>query len=71
MLNARYCLQLERQSEAINIDHVVTNINEEYRLVLPNSFAALINDISYAYDYFKNQQVEEVSRAGYWKFRVL
>lgn len=68
---ARYCLQLEGQSGAINISHVVKNINDEYRLVPQNALSALINDISYAYNYLKNQQVEEMSRAGYWKFKAL
>ncbi|MDI5833995.1 hypothetical protein [Shewanella xiamenensis] len=68
---ARYCLQLEGQSGAINIPHVVTNINDEYRLVPQDALSALINDISYAYDYLKNQQVQEMSRAGYWKFKAL
>jgi hypothetical protein len=68
---ARYCIQLEGQSGAISIAHVVTNINEEYRLVPQNALNALINDISYAYKYLKNQQVEEMSRAGYWKFKAL
>lgn len=68
---ARYCRQLEIQSGAIDIAHVVVNINEEYRLVPQNSLTALINDISYAYDYLKNQQLEEMSRAGYWKFKAL
>ena len=68
---ARYCLQLEGQSGAINIQHVVTNINDEYRLVPNDALSALVNDISYAYTYLKNQQLEEMSRAGYWKFKAL
>lgn len=68
---ARYCLQLEGQSGAINIRHVVTNINDEYHLVPQDALSALINDISYACDYLKNQQVQEMSRAGYWKFKAL
>lgn len=68
---ARYCLQLEGQSGAINITHVVTNINDEYRLVSQDALSALINDISYAYNYLKNQQLQEMSRAGYWKFKAL
>lgn len=68
---ARYCLQLEVQSGAIDIAHVVKNINDEYRLVPEQSLDALKNDISYAYTYLKNQQLEEMSRAGYWKFKAL
>ncbi|WJJ93290.1 hypothetical protein [Neopusillimonas aromaticivorans] len=68
---ARYCLQLEGQSGAIDIVHVVKNINDEYRLVPEKALDALINDISYAYAYLKNQQLEEMSRAGYWKFKAL
>ncbi len=68
---ARYCLQLEGQSGAIDIAHVVKNINDEYRLVPEQSLDALKNDISYAYTYLKNQQLEEMSRAGYWKFKAL
>ena len=68
---ARYCLQLERLSGAIDIAHAVTNINDEYRLVPQDALSALINDISFAHSYLKNQQVEEMSRAGYWKFRAL
>lgn len=68
---ARYCLQLEGQSGAINIPHVVTSINNEYRLVPQGALSELINDISYAYNYLKNQQIQEMSRAGYWKFKAL
>lgn len=68
---AQYCLQLEQQSGAINIAHVVTNINDEYRLVPQDALNALINDISYAFAYVKNQQVDSMSRAGYWKFKAL
>ena len=68
---ARYCLQLESQSGAINVAHVVTKINDEYRLVPAQSLNALVNDVSYAHTYLKNQQLEEISRAGYWKFKAL
>lgn len=68
---ARYCLQLEEQSGAIDIAHVVKNINDEYRLVPEHALSALENDISHAYTYLKNQQLEEMSRAGYWKFKAL
>ena len=68
---ARYCLQLNEQSGAINIPHVVKNINDEYRLVPEQALSALINDILYAYTYLYNQQLEEMSRAGYWKFKAL
>ena len=68
---ARYCLQLESQSGAINIAHVVTKINDEYRLVPQAALGALINDISFAHTYLSNQQLDEMSRAGYWKFKAL
>lgn len=67
----RYCLQLEGQSGAIDISHIVTNINDEYRLVPEEALGALINDISHAYTYLKNQKLQEMSRAGYWKFKAL
>lgn len=68
---ARYCLQLEAQSGAINIAHVVKNINDEYRLVPEQALGALTSDISFACNYLKNQQLQEMSRAGYWKFKAL
>lgn len=68
---ARYCLNLEGQSGAINIAHVVSNINDEYRLVRPAELNNLINDIENAFYYLKNQSVDSISRAGYWKFRAL
>lgn len=68
---ARYCLQLEEQSGAIVIAHVVKNINDQYRLVPEQALGALTNDISLAYNYVKNQQLKEMSRAGYWKFKAL
>jgi hypothetical protein len=68
---ARYCLNLEKQSGAINIAHIVTNINYEYRIVPTNSLNSLINDITYAHHYLKNQKTREMSRAGYWKFKAL
>lgn len=67
----RYCLQLEGQSGAINIAYVVQQLNEEYRLVPAASLPALVNDVTYACAYLKNQQLQEMSRAGYWKFRAL
>ena len=68
---ARYCLNLELQSGAINISHVIANINDEYHIVPSNALNALINDIENAYNYLKNQQTTEISRAGYWKFKAL
>lgn len=68
---ARYCLQLEQQSGLIDISHVVTNINDAYNLVHRDLLPALINDVSLAFLYVKNQQVVEMSRAGYWKFKAL
>jgi len=68
---ARYCLNLEEQSGVINIAYVVTSLNDEYRIVPSNMLNALINDIGNAYNYLKNQQTVEISRAGYWKFKAL
>ena len=68
---ARYCLNLEGQSGAIDVAHVVTNINNDYRLVPQDSLAGLISDIQNAYSYLKNQKTSEISRAGYWKFKAL
>lgn len=68
---ARYCLNLEGQSGAINIAHVVTHINDEYHIVPSSALNALINDIENAHNYLKNQQTTEISRAGYWKFKAL
>lgn len=67
---ARYCVELEKQSGAINIEYVISQINDEYRLVPSEQLAALINDIGYACQYLKNQQLEQMSRAGYWKFKA-
>lgn len=68
---ARYCLNLEEQSGAINIAHVVTNINNEHRIVPINYLNLLINDITNAHYYLKNQKTRKMSRAGYWKFKAL
>lgn len=68
---ARYCLQLEGQSGSIDIAYAVKVINDEYRLVPEHALAKLASDISYAFGYLKNQQLGEMSRAGYWKFKAL
>lgn len=71
MVVARYCLNLARQSGSIDIGFVVTNINKEYRLVTKDALNALIHDVTNAYNYLSNQQSSEMSRAGYWKFKML
>lgn len=66
---ARYCLDLENQSGVINIDYVVTQLNSKYKLVPLNELKGLTQDIHNAFYYLKNQQISEISRAGYWKFK--
>ncbi|ELB2090436.1 hypothetical protein ACLINR_004561 [Vibrio parahaemolyticus] len=68
---ARYCLHLEEQSGAIDLLHVIRNLNEEYKFVPKDQVCAFTNDISNALCYIKNQQTTEMSRAGYWKFKAL
>jgi hypothetical protein len=46
-------------------------INDEYCLVPEQALGALTIDISLACNYLKNQQLQEMSRAGYWKFKAL
>lgn len=67
---ARYCLDLEGQSGAINIAYAVKQINDQYRLVDQEHLPTLTADIQNAYHYLKNQQLESMSRAGYWKFKA-
>lgn len=66
---ARYCLDLENQSGAINIAYVVEQLNSNYKLVPSNEINGLTQDIDNAFYYLKNQQISEMSRAGYWKFK--
>lgn len=67
---ARYCLDLEDQSGAINIAYIVKQLNNKYKLVPSDEIESLTQDISNAFYYVKNQQVQEISRAGYWKFQA-
>jgi hypothetical protein len=67
---ARYCVQLKELSGSINIEYVVTDINNKYKLVAPNQLSILVNDIAHAFQFIENQKIEEISRAGYWKFKA-
>jgi hypothetical protein len=67
---ARYCLDLENQSGAINIVYVVQQLNNKYKLVPSDELENLTKDIINAFHYVKNQHVQEISRAGYWKFQA-
>ena len=67
---ARYCLKLKDITGVIDIEYIVTTLNTEYRLVADNFLSSLIFDIRNAFTYLESQQLTEMSRAGYWKFKA-
>jgi len=67
---ANYCSELENEAGAVNVGHVVTNLNERFKIVPKEENAALVNDISKIYECFNSQQVESIDRGSYWKWKA-
>ena len=71
MYIANYCIALEQQAGGVNVAHVVSNINAEFRLVSESETAALVNDVNHFYHCLVNQQVDAIDRGGYWKWKAM
>lgn len=71
MYIANYCAALYDQAGSINIYHVISRINEEFKLVPQNEIELLATDIQYFYDCIQNQQVTSIDRGSYWKWRAM
>jgi len=68
---ANYCCALEQQAGRVDIRHVVSNINNEFRLVPGNETERLIGDVSHFYTCLTSQQVTAIDRGSYWKWKVM
>ncbi|VVM55336.1 hypothetical protein PS684_00137 [Pseudomonas fluorescens] len=68
---ANYCLALKNEAGAVDVVHVVVGINDRFKLVNTADALALANDVNHFYLALLNQQVEEISRGGYWKFKAI
>lgn len=67
---AGYLIALESQSGLIDIPHALSNLNREFKLVEPEQEDNFIQDITNFYNALKNQQILNIDRGGYWKFRA-
>ena len=68
---ANYVVSLENQAGAVAVDHIVRNINDEFKLVDSNHVGKLSQDVGALYEAIRTQQVASIDRGGYWKFRAL
>lgn len=68
---ANYCIALESQAGGLDLNHVVTNINMDFKLVPPAETSALVADVQYFYDCLTNQQVTAIDRGSYWKWKAM
>jgi hypothetical protein len=71
MYIANYCIALEQQAGSVDVSHVVSHINAEFKLVPDNEIAALVNDVSHFYYCLVNQQVDAIDRGSYWKWKAM
>jgi hypothetical protein len=71
MYMANYCRALADQAGGVNVEFVVRNLNEEYKLVPANLTDALVQDVLYFFHCLSNQQVTSIDRGGYWKWRAM
>ena len=68
---ANYCLALKNEAGAVDVMHVVVGINDRFKLVDTAEAFALATDVNHFYVALLNQQVEEINRGGYWKFKAI
>lgn len=68
---ANYCLALKNEAGAVDVEHVVVGINERFKLVNQVDAFALAADVNHFYLALLNQQIEEINRGGYWKFKAI
>ncbi|MDE2389959.1 MAG: hypothetical protein KGN35_12935 [Betaproteobacteria bacterium] len=68
---AYYALALEEQAGALSLDHLIRQLNAEFKLVDGSLESALIQDIDYFYQAIKHQQISAIDRGGYWKFKAM
>ncbi len=71
MCIANYCCALEQQAGSLDVRHVVSNINNEFRLVPTIEAEALISDVNHFYTCLTSQQVTAIDRGSYWKWRTM
>ncbi|QTW19681.1 hypothetical protein [Comamonas kerstersii] len=71
MYIANYCRALADQAGGVDVHHVVSTINREYKLVPQEEVEALAQDVTYFYNCLGNQQVTGIDRGSYWKWRAM
>jgi hypothetical protein len=71
MCIANYCIALEQQAGSVNVQHVVSSINDEFHLVDNKEAQLLVNDIISFYNCLVNQKTESIDRGNYWKWRAM
>jgi len=67
---ANYCMALEQEAGAVNVNHVVANINERFKLVPSQQTDALASDVGRICDCFSSQEVSSIDRGSYWKWKA-
>ena len=66
---AEFCRGLEEKNGDVNINNVVYNIVEQYKLDC--NWEDLVHDVYLFYIAIRDERVKEISRAGYYQFRII
>lgn len=68
---ANYCCALEQQAGSVDVRHVVSKINSDFRLVPSHEAEALVSDVNHFYTCLTSQQVTAIDRGSYWKWKTM